>query len=85
MLLAYTAGPFTGNLFDIMESPGIAAYITMMRQRDSQDPCLDSTAIPADYWEYVTQCDKLCARCTYCDEVAKKAFKLMPFQPAKAM
>lgn len=84
-LRAYTSGQFNGNLFDILESPGLDSYIGMMRQRDHQNPYFDNASIPQDFWEHVTQCDKLCRGCTYCDEIAQRAFKLMPFQPAQAV
>ena len=85
MLQAYTTGQFGGNLFDIVESPGLDRYIAMMRQRDGQDPHMDNTSIPADFGQHVTECDTLCDDCTYCDEIAEKAFRLVPFEPAKAV
>ncbi|NOZ19663.1 MAG: hypothetical protein GXP25_01100 [Planctomycetes bacterium] len=79
-LAAYTSGHFEGSLFDITESNGMAAYLTLTREQnnDRLEPCLDNTKIPDDFFAHVTQCDKMCDRCQYCDRVAAEAFRLRP-------
>ncbi|NOZ19662.1 MAG: hypothetical protein GXP25_01095 [Planctomycetes bacterium] len=84
MLQAYTSGQFSGNLFGIVESPGLDGYIAMKRRRDGQDPYFNNAAIPPDFWERATRCGTLCRDCTYCDEIAQGAFTLAPFQRAEA-
>ena len=85
MLRAYTTGRFDGNLFDLMESGGLESYICILRKRDGLDPYMDNAQIPPDFHEHVTQCDKLCGDCTYCEQVASKAFRTVPYKKAEAV
>lgn len=79
ILKAYTTGRFDGNLFDIVESGGLDSYLVQCREMHKADtigePCLDNTAVPKDFFETVTHCDRFCQKCNYCSNVAKRAFR----------
>jgi len=79
-LQAYTSGSFGGNLFDITESNGMAAYLLTSKERTNgtSEPYLDNSKIPDDFFEHVTQCDFACDACGYCERVAAEAFRMEP-------
>lgn len=85
ILNAYVNRRFAGNLFDITESGGLDVYIGMSRRKEGLDPQMDNTQIPADFWEHVTQCNKLCRECGYCDQIAGKAFRTVAVKRAEAV
>jgi len=61
---AYARGWYAGNLLDLFEpsfSPAFAPFV------------IDSTKIPADFWEHTTSCNKDCEKCNYCKNVLKDA------------
>lgn len=66
---AYVRGKYAGNLLDLFEpsfSPAFAPFV------------LDSSKIPADFWEHTTACNKDCEKCNYCKSVLKEA-KVLAF------
>ena len=61
---AYARGRYAGNLLDLFEpsySPAFAPFV------------VDSSKIPADFWEHTTQCNKQCHQCSYCEKVMNSA------------
>ncbi len=64
---AYIRRKYAGNLLDLFEpsySPAFAPYV------------IDSSKIPGDFWQHVTQCDKNCHKCGYCAKVLKDTLTL---------
>lgn len=64
---AYARGKYSGNLLDLFE-PGFgtafAPYV------------IDSSKLPADFWEQTAFCDKNCHHCGYCEKVLHSALAL---------
>jgi len=79
-LQAYVSGRFHGDLFDILESDGMAAYLEHCRRQaqgtNLSEPFFANDAIPDDFFQKVTSCDKLCDNCNYCNQIAERAFTL---------
>ncbi len=64
---AYAKGRYFGNLLDLFEpgfGPAFAPYV------------IDSSKIPADFWEKTTACDKDCTKCSYCKAVLEASLVL---------
>lgn len=57
---AYARRRYSGNLLDLFE-PGFGAAFAPY--------VIDSSKIPADFWEKTTSCCKDCTRCSYCEKV----------------
>jgi len=60
---AYSRRRYFGNILDLFEptfSTSIAPYI------------IDNSAFPKNWFDKTSTCDKMCYRCSYCDEVLKK-------------
>lgn len=61
---AYVSGGYRGNVLDLLEpgfGPAFAPFI------------LDSTLLPADWFERTSSCSGACTECSYCTEVLEKA------------
>ena len=61
---SYARRRYAGNLLDLFEpgfGPAFAPY------------AIDSSKIPADFWEKTTACDKNCEKCDYCKNVLEKS------------
>lgn len=61
---AYVRGKYAGNLLDLFEpsfSPAFAPFV------------IDSSKIPADFWQHTTSCNKDCTKCNYCKGVLQEA------------
>lgn len=64
---AYARRQYFGNLLDLFEpgfSPAFAPYT------------IDSSKIPADFWNVTTECDKDCIHCDYCKNVLENSLVL---------
>ncbi len=67
VIAAYAKQRYFGNLLDLFEpgfSPAFLPYV------------VDSSKIPADFWQVTTECDKRCERCNYCKTVLDGALAL---------
>jgi collagenase-like PrtC family protease len=65
---AYAKEKWRHNLLDLME-PGFSGIFMPY--------IIDNTLFPKDWFEHVTQCDKKCHRCSYCDTVLKQVLVRM--------
>ncbi len=61
---SYASGKVAGNIFDITEPSYSMLFGNYI---------LDSRMMPDDWFEKVTNCDKMCHKCSYCRNVAEKA------------
>lgn len=60
---AYAKRRFAGNTLDLFEptfSGALAPFI------------IDNTAFPKNWFKKTTECDKMCHKCNYCEEVLKR-------------
>jgi len=60
---AYTRRRYMGNTLDLFEptfSGALAPFV------------IDNTAFPENWFQKTTSCDKMCHRCSYCEDVLKK-------------
>lgn len=64
VVMAYARGRFGGNLLDLTEP-------SYSRRFDNH--ILDGARFPADWFARTSSCNRDCARCGYCQEVAQKA------------
>lgn len=68
VISAYLRGKFHGNLLDLCEpgyGPAFAPYM------------IDSTRLPADFWEKTSSCDRKCHLCDYCKNALDQALVRM--------
>jgi collagenase-like PrtC family protease len=73
VIQAYSSGRYRGNLLDLFEpgfGPAFAPFI------------LDSTALPADWFEHTSSCSGACVECSYCANVLAEV--LLNTQPEAA-
>ena len=64
---SYARGRYYGNLLDLFE-PGFApAFLPYV---------IDSSKIPANFFQRTTACNKKCEQCKYCSEVLEKSLTL---------
>jgi len=82
---AYVRQSYDGNLFDLLESNGLIGYLEYCAKQAQGStmgmPYLDNKAIPDDFFEKVSTCNKLCHKCGYCNKVAERAFQFTSVAP----
>ena len=59
---AYASGRFSGNLLDLLEPDYSACLYPRI---------IDNRRFPAGFGKHLLDCDKNCAGCTYCGEIAR--------------
>lgn len=78
VLRAYGAERHDGDLFSLMECGCLSVYLQEARDEGGGNggrvPAFSNGAVPVDFFDHVTSCDRICDNCNYCNTIAKTAF-----------
>ena len=82
ILEAYTTGGYDGDLFGLMECGCLSTYLDQCREQNAGTargaPAFSNAAVPDDFFERTTACNRLCDTCDYCASIASRAFYWPP-------